>query len=57
MSDKPAVILSLTHEEAWELFARCMQSPDADTDESRAALKKLASVLDGDTPARLTIAS
>ncbi|MFY9235347.1 MAG: hypothetical protein WAO58_12920 [Fimbriimonadaceae bacterium] len=38
--------LCLTSEEAWELFTRCLESPEADTEHSKTALQKLAAALE-----------
>ena len=39
-------VLYLSRDEAWELFARCMNSPEADTDTSTAVLQKLNQLLE-----------
>lgn len=40
------LLLELTQEEAYELFARCLKSSDEDTEASRSALRKLGLLLD-----------
>jgi hypothetical protein len=47
-------LLSLSREEAWELFARCMNSTEEDNEFSRAVLQKLARAIEEcDTETRL----
>ncbi|MBI1755963.1 MAG: hypothetical protein HYR64_02520 [Fimbriimonas ginsengisoli] len=40
--DADLVLLRLTRDEAFELFARCLKSADEDTPESRSVLKKIS---------------
>lgn len=40
------LVLELTQDEAFELFARCLKSADEDTEASRSALRKLGLLLD-----------
>lgn len=39
------LFLVISQEEAWELMSRCLNSPDADNEVSRAVLRKLARIL------------
>ena len=45
-SDREHLVLELTQDEAYELFARCLKSVDEDTEASRSALRKLGVLLD-----------
>ena len=43
-------VLCLTRDEAWELFARCMNSSEPDNDLSNAVLHKLAQLMESTEP-------
>jgi hypothetical protein len=39
------LFLVVSHEEAWELMSRCLNSSDPDNDVSKGVLRKLARIL------------
>jgi len=45
MLREECVTITLTRTEAWDLLSRCLNSAEADTTESKEAMRKLADAL------------